>query len=106
MAHYRERLAGYYGQERLAVVLALLDDLAPAPAALTLDELASRLAVHLTPDSGETVARILSGDRELLRGILLLLQRDHYLRQQPEEGSYRFRFPLIARWWRVHRNLS
>ena len=105
LGHYRDRLKEYYGQERLPVVLALLDDLSLAPGALALDELASRVAVRVTPDSGETAARILGGDRELLRGILLLLQRDHYLRQQPEDGSYRFRFPLIARWWRVHRNL-
>ena len=35
---------------------------------------------------------------------LVLLQRDHYVIQQPD-GTYRFRFPLIQRSWRLQRGL-
>ena len=36
--------------------------------------------------------------REMARNVLTLLQRDHYLVQQPD-GKYRFCFPLIQRSW-------
>jgi len=54
---------------------------------------------------GTGLSGILGGDTELLRDLLVLLQRDHYVQQQPDDGRYRFRFRLIQRWWRVNRNL-
>ena len=106
LQHYRDRLKEYYGEDRLPVVLALLDELAAAKGPVKFDRLCSSLATSLTPDASPAAENILGGDRELLRDILTLLQRDHYLRRPPDEGTYGFRFPLIQRWWRVHRSLS
>ena len=105
LQHYRDRLKKYYGEDRLPVVLALLDELAAAEGPVEFDRLCSSLATSMHPDASRTAGQILGGDRELLRGILTLLQRDHYIRRQPDEGTYGFRFPLIQRWWRVHRSL-
>jgi len=106
LQHYRDRLKDYYGEDRLPVVLATLDELAAAKGPVKFDRLCSGLATALRPDASQTAGQILGGDRELLRGILTLLQRDHYIRRQPDHGTYRFRFPLIQRWWRVHRSLA
>lgn len=106
LQHYRERLKEYYGEDRLPVVLAVLDELAAAEGPVEFDRLCSSLATALYPDASQTAGQILSGDREPLRDILDLLQRDHYLRRQPDKGTYGFRFPLIQRWWCVHRSLS
>ncbi len=106
LQHYRDRLKKYYGEDRLPVVLAVLDEVAAAKDPVEFDRLCSSLATALTPDASQTAGKILGGDRELLRGILTLLQRDHYIRREPDEGTYSFRFPLIQRWWRVHRSLS
>jgi hypothetical protein len=105
LQHYRDRLKEYYGEDRLPVVLALLDELAAAKGPIPFDQLCSGLATALRPDESEAAGQILGGDRELLRHILTLLQRDHYIRQEPNEGTYSYRFPLIQRWWRVHRSL-
>lgn len=105
LQHYRTRLGGYYGEDRLPVVLAVLDDLAVAEEPMAFDRLQSRLGANLEPQASETARRVLTGDRELLRELLTLLQRDHYLQQRPEDGRYGFRFPLIQRWWRASRNL-
>ena len=32
------------------------------------------------------------------------MERDHYLKRD-EDGRYRFRFPLIQRWWKINRGL-
>lgn len=105
LQHYRKRLNRYYGEDRLPVVLVLLDDVAAADEALSFDQIRSRLGANLQPDASDTARRVLSGDAELLRDLLVLLQRDHYIRQQPEDGRYRFRFRLIERWWRLSRSL-
>ncbi len=105
LQHYRDRLKEYYGEDRLPVVLAVLDEVAAAKGPVDFDRLCSSLATALRPDASQTAGQILGGDRELLRGILTLLQRDHYIRRQADEGTYSFRFPLIQRWWRVHRSL-
>lgn len=102
--HYRNRIEEYYGKDRVPVVLYLLDELAVGTA-VPFDALFGRLGAHLGREHGETARLILDGDRELLRRLLELLQRDHYVVRQPESGHYRFRFPLIERWWRLHRSL-
>jgi len=106
LQHYRERLKEYYGEDHLLVVLALLDELAVATSPVKFDQLNSCLATALHPDQSKSAEKILGGDKELLRQILMLLQRDHYIRLQPNKGTYSFRFPLIQRWWCVHRSLS
>ena len=105
LQHFRDRLKQYYGEDRLPVVLALLDELAVAEEPVTFDRLSSSLATALNPDTNPAVGRILGGDRELLLQILTLLQRDHYIRREATDGTYGWRFPLIQRWWRIHRSL-
>lgn len=43
-------------------------------------------------------------DRDDLLRLLRLMDADHYL-SRDTEGGYRFRFPLIRRWWRLDRGL-
>jgi hypothetical protein len=105
LQHYRKRLNQYYGEDRLPVILTLLDDLAAADEPLSFDQIRSRLGANLQPDASDTARRVLSEDAELLRDLLVLLQRDHYVQQQSEDGRYRFRFLLIRRWWRLSRSL-
>ena len=105
LRHYRDRLKQYYGADRLPVVLALLDELAAAEGPVGFDRLFSNLATALRPDVSQAAGQILGGDRELLREMLTLLRRDHYIRRQVDDGTYGFRFPLIQRWWRLDRSL-
>lgn len=106
LQHYRERLDDYYGTARVPVALALLDELATASDALSFDHLHKRLGSQLDPDTSPVVARILGGDREDLRRLLRLMQRDHYVEKRPEDGRFQVRFPLIRRWWVLDRNLG
>lgn len=105
LEHYRSRLEEYYGKERVPVVLYLLDELAVGET-VSFDSLLGQLGAHFGREEGETARQILGGDREPLHRLLELLQKDHYLVQRGEDGTYRFRFPLIKRWWRLNRNLS
>ena len=92
MAHYRERLDTYYGPDRRDLALAVLDLLAhdgPLAFGALFDRLKSRI-------------EIADEDAELVRSLLTLLQRDHYLVLDAED-RYAFHFPLIQRWWALHR---
>ncbi|MGB5064795.1 MAG: ATP-binding protein [Candidatus Competibacter sp.] len=102
LEHFRSRLVTYYG-ERAEVVRALLDQLAETEP-LTLDELHERLKINLSR-LGTNAQRMVEGDREALRTLLKLMQRDHYLHQD-RDGGYRFRFSLIRRWWRLDQGLA
>lgn len=103
LQHYRLRLSDYY-DERAVVALAVLDELAVTPDTVTFDDLHGRLRMSLPP--GQPAAQgILDGDKETLRSLVKLMQRDHYLRQQPHDGTYGFRFNLIKRWWALDRGL-
>ena len=102
LEHFRSRLGAYYG-ERAEVVRALLDQLAETEP-LNLDELHERLKINLSR-LGTNAQRMVEGDREALRTLLKLMQRDHYL-SQDQDGGYRFRFGLIRRWWRLDQGLA
>jgi len=92
LLHYRVRIPLYYaGDER--EVLSILDCMAAQPAAASVAELLGMLKGTSEFD-----------DRERLLRLLSLMERDHYLRRQ-EDGRYHFRFPLICRWWKMHRGL-
>jgi len=84
--------------EQLGVVLVV------ESSPLDLGELHDRLKVSFQPDN-EVSRGIVEGDREMLRTLVKLMQRDHYLRQE-EDGAYAFRFDLIRRWWRLDLGLS
>jgi hypothetical protein len=92
LGHYRSRIQSYYPKEE-KIALAVLDFLATCELPMPID------AIFSAVKSRETF-----GDRERLLDLLKLLQRDHYLARSPE-GRYRFRFPLIRRWWTLDRGL-
>lgn len=92
LLHYRERIPIYYREDQKAVLL-ILDDLAGGRAIASVSELLAMLKGSSTFD-----------DRERLLRLLSLMERDHYLKRD-EDGRYRFRFPLIRRWWTINRGL-
>ncbi|MGZ8219434.1 AAA family ATPase [Methylomagnum sp.] len=93
--HYRERIPTYYGQADEPAVLGILDGVAAGEvgAALSLNELLTELK-----NTGLLI------DREKLLALLRLIEQDHYLARD-EAGGYRFKFPLLRRWWRLARGL-
>jgi hypothetical protein len=93
LRHYYERLGTYYNDDS-AMCLLVLDTLAVQTAPLPLAVLLN-LVKHQRPDAGA----------EQIRGIVTLLAQDHYLHQDTD-GRIRFRYPLIQRWWRLHRGLG
>lgn len=92
LLHYRERIPIYYRDDQKAVFL-ILDDLIGPREAASVSELLTMLKGASTFD-----------DRERLLRLLSLMERDHYLKRD-EDGRYRFRFPLIRRWWKINRGL-
>lgn len=92
LIHYRERIPLYYGEDRKAVAL-ILDELADKREASSVEDLFAMLKGAITFD-----------DRERLLRLLSLMERDHYLKRD-QDGRYRFRFPLIRRWWKINRGL-
>jgi len=98
LAHYRTRLATYYPDgndaDNVAVILDVLV-LTDTPAhALTVDAILAAVS-----DRGANVA-----DRNDLLRLLRLMDADHYF-SRDADGGYRFRFPLIRRWWKLDRGL-
>jgi hypothetical protein len=92
LLHYRERIPLYYRGSQ-AVVLLILDQLAVHAGTFSVDELLQMLKGSSAFD-----------DRERLLALLLLMERDHYLKRE-EDGRYHFRFLLIRRWWKINRAL-
>jgi hypothetical protein len=89
LAHYRDRINIYYTGTDQKIALGILDELAATETALPLQVLIERLSVQGTvPDS------------EQVRKVLKLLARDHYLTKQ-SDGSHRFKFELIRRYWQL-----
>ncbi|MBI5366843.1 MAG: hypothetical protein HZA54_07380 [Planctomycetes bacterium] len=105
LQHFRGRLTAYYGADRLPVVMKILDEVAAAEEPVAYRDLQRRVTGSLEPERSDFTRRLLEGDEESMRLLLGLLQRDHYLRMEAGTGRYRYRFPLIQRWWRLHRGL-
>ncbi len=103
--HYRARLTDYYGEDRLPLVLSLLDEIARTDDAITKRDLRSRLGSTHSPADEPSVHRVLLEKPDELDRILRLFERDHYVRRDATTGAYRFRFGLIKRWWRLSRDL-
>ena len=99
MRYYRERIDTYYSrdkaQDERAFALNLLDILSASNQPLTFNSLFNLLK-----------SRMVTEDREMALSVLTMLQRDHYTILQSDDGAYRFRFPLIQRWWRIHRGVA
>lgn len=93
LRHYRERVDIYYATPLRPVVLSLLDVLSTANSPLPFPDVFDRLK-----------SQIVAGDREVVLEGLVLLQSDHYILQN-SDGAYRFKYPLIQRWWRIYRGL-
>lgn len=94
LQYYRDRIDTYYPAEESPIALAVLDALAVAKRAIPLAKLLQLVGAHVP-----------SGNEELIRGVLVRLQRDHYV-EQDLSGTLRFRFPLIRRFWQAHRGLG
>ena len=98
LAHYRKRLTAYYPNGNDARNTAIiLDVMASTPAAecsLPVDAILRQ--------ASDRVATL--RDRDDLLRLLRNLDADHYLSRCPS-GEYRFRFPLIRRWWILDRGL-
>ncbi len=92
LLHYRTRVPTYYGTDE-KLVLTILDAVAVAETSIGLAQLFNEVKSAMVFD-----------DKEKLRSLLVLLERDHYL-LRTEAGEHRFAFPLIRRWWRLHRGL-
>lgn len=91
LKHYRTRLQTYYGMDERNV-LAILDVLAMEDSSINFEVLSKKISA--------TTAGL---DKERIRLLLTLLERDHYL-QRTKEG-YSFTFPLIRKWWLMDRSL-
>ena len=91
LEHYRVRLGEYYGDDE-PLAIAILD----------------AIAIHTELDF-ERVRSVVSnqvtvGD-EKLRTVLKLLCKDHYL-EHSAEGKYAYYIAIVARWWRISRDLK
>lgn len=89
LEQYQSRIGVCYPGEEQASVLAILDLVAEDPR--TLAELG-----HGLRELGRPV------EKEVLRRLLVDLQKDHYLTKDREE-RYVFRLGIVARWWRLTR---
>jgi hypothetical protein len=98
LAHYRTRLATYYPDnddaDNVGTILDVLARINDPADSLSVDDILKAAA-----DRGARV----ENRNDLLR-LLRLMDADHYLSRHTE-GGYRFRFPLIRRWWKVDRGL-
>lgn len=92
LRHYRERISTYYGDDE-RLVLAVLDSVA-----------ASLVSVPFDTIFNEAKAAVSFQDREHLRDLLTLLQRDHYVRRN-RNGDFEFTSPIVRRWWCLDRDL-
>lgn len=94
LRHYHDRINNYYAPEQQTFVLNTLDVLCGSQQSLGFDDLFNLLKSHMRTE-----------DRGTARDVLTLLQRDHYIVQE-RDGAFRFRFPLVQRWWHIHRGLE
>jgi len=94
LRHYYDRIENYYEPEEVPFTLGLLDVLATSEHPLKFDELFNLLKSQEPTE-----------DREMARRVLGYLESDHYILRNPD-GTYRFRFPLIQRWWKIYRGLT
>ena len=98
LAHYRTRLSTYYPDNddarNAAIILDVLTHTDDSADSLSVDEI-----LELASTRGSTVL-----DRDDLLRLLRLMDADHYL-SRDTDGGYRFRFPLIRRWWKLDRGL-
>lgn len=93
MRYFESRIKTYYDEADAPIALSMLDVIAAADEALSLDAIAN-LARHQHLDVKD----------EKIRELLGLLRRDQYLELDDSTRSYRFRWRLVRRWWRANRS--
>ncbi len=98
LAHYRTRLSTYYPDNHDAANVAIILDVL----GLANDRAGSLSVDAILQQTTHRKAAI--ADRNDLLRLLRLMDADHYL-SRDIEGNYRFRFPLIRRWWKLDRGL-
>lgn len=93
LQHYTERIPRYYrpGEAPLALLI--------------LDALAEETALNLDAVFAVVQSRSKANDIEPTRKMVRLLQRDHYIYQNPD-AQLAFRLQLVKRAWRVARALG
>ncbi len=96
LRHYETRIIDYYGEEDAPIVKLALDELATRDG-LTPKELQEILKQQSDHESVK--------DIEKIRELLIQMYLDHYLIKDASK-KYRFRFPLIQRWWKLNRELT
>ena len=85
--YYQTRLTTYYGAAESRLALQTLDILAFTEEPVPFSKLLNLLR-HKTD----------AADEELLRQVLTVLLKDHYLIKD-EDGTYAFRYSIVQRWW-------
>lgn len=95
LAYYRDRIAIYYEENDAPLVNVILDTLARGDEAQNIPTLLKTVNA-LSEDYD---------NRDNLLRVLRLMERDHYLVRN-SDNMYRFKFPLIRRWWKLDRGLS
>ena len=91
MRNYQARIERHYLPENQPIAFALLDQLAVSERPLPFDDLFNRLKHQLAIEN-----------EEIVRKALYLLESDHYVLLD-RDGGYSFRFPIIARAWKIQR---
>ncbi len=91
MDHYRDRIDNYYKNEHCLYALNILDIFAVEDKSLLFDDLFNKLK-----NEAQTQ------DKEIARNVLRTLERDYYIVRQADR-TYRFRYPLIKRYWNLLR---
>ncbi len=94
LRYYRERIDTYYTDDEIPLALGVLDILVVAEQPLMFGDLFEQLQIEIA-----------NSNKEQTRKILTLLECDHYIIRETD-GGLRFRFPLIQRYWRLHRGLA
>jgi hypothetical protein len=94
LGHFRSRIRIYYANIADARLVELILDSLCDQDVTTVNDLLNLINAQ-TGDFD---------DRGNLVRVLRLMERDHYVTRDTE-GRYRFRFPLIRRWWKLDRGL-
>lgn len=95
LGHFRNRIRIYYANIADARLVELILDSLCGQDLTTVNDLLNLINAQ----TGEF------DDRGNLVRVLRLMEKDHYV-SRDTAGRYRFRFPLIRRWWKLDRGLS
>lgn len=89
--YYRDRIRTYYSATEEAIALAALDTLCQTAGPIVFGEVLNRIR-H----------RVADADQEVVRDVMHLLGRDHYL-NRTHQGLWGFRYEIVRCWWQIER---